>query len=158
MPCNTPQKSKGWMERAGFVDVEEHILKLPVGTWPKKKKFKFVGLFEMVNKQKGLEALSMMAFTRALKWSPERMQVFLAEVRKQMKIEVFIVTTIGKSSMQGPCRLTLTREAILFSGENRKILPGSSCFSSCFFGLVVIRKYSAGIITRLRKNVRSDLE
>lgn len=84
-PCNTPQKLKGWMERAGFVDVEEHVLKLPVGTWPRDKRLKNVGLFEMVNMQEGLEALSMMAFTRALEWSPEKVQVFLADVRKQTK-------------------------------------------------------------------------
>jgi hypothetical protein len=84
-PCDTPAKLKGWMEEAGFVDVEEHILKLPVGPWPKDKRLKNVGLFEMVNMQEGLEALSMMAFTRALKWSPERVQLFMAEVRKQTK-------------------------------------------------------------------------
>jgi len=84
-PCDTPCKLKDWMEIAGFVDVEEHVLKLPVGTWPKDKRLKNVGLFEMVNMQEGLEALSMMSFTRALKWSPERVQLFLSDVRKQTK-------------------------------------------------------------------------
>jgi hypothetical protein len=84
-PCDTPQKLKGWMEAAGFVDVEEHILKLPVGPWPKDRRLKNVGLFEMVNMQEGLEGLTFMAFTRALKWSPERVQMFLMEVRNQVK-------------------------------------------------------------------------
>jgi hypothetical protein len=81
-PCDTPQRLKGWMERAGSVDVQEHVLKLLVGTWSKDKRLKHIGLFDMVNMQEGLKALSMMPFTRALKWSPERVQVFSAEVRK----------------------------------------------------------------------------
>lgn len=84
-PCDSPQKLKGWMESAGFVEVEQHILKIPVGTWPRDKRLKNVGLFEMVNMQDGLEGLSMMPFTRALNWSPEEVQVFLASVRTQTK-------------------------------------------------------------------------
>jgi hypothetical protein len=84
-PCETPQRSKGWMERAGIFDVQEHVLKLLAGISPKDKRLKHIGLFEMVNMQKGLEALSMMPFTRALKWLPERVQVFSVEVRKQTK-------------------------------------------------------------------------
>jgi len=61
------------------------VLKLPVGPWPRDPRLKKVGLFEMVNMQEGLEGLSMMAFTRALDWSPERVQLFLADVRKQVR-------------------------------------------------------------------------
>lgn len=84
-PCTTAAKLKTWMREAGFVDIEEHILKLPVGPWPKDKRLKRVGLFEMVNMDEGVEGLSMMAFTRALNWSPERVHLFLADVRKQAK-------------------------------------------------------------------------
>jgi ubiquinone/menaquinone biosynthesis C-methylase UbiE len=84
-PVETAQKLKPWMEEAGFVDVQEHILKLPVGPWPKDKRLKQVGLFEMVNMTEGVEGLTMMAFTRALKWSPERVQLFLLDVRNQVK-------------------------------------------------------------------------
>jgi hypothetical protein len=73
------------MEEVGFVDVEEHVLKLPVGPWAKDRRMKNVGLFEMVNMQEGLEGLTFMAFTRALQWSPERVQLFLMEVRNQVK-------------------------------------------------------------------------
>ena len=73
------------MINAGFVDVEEHVLKLPVGMWPKNKRLKNVGLFEMVNMDEGLEGLSMMLFTRVLKWTPEQVQLFLMDVRKDVK-------------------------------------------------------------------------
>lgn len=84
-PAQTAAKLKTWMEEAGFVDVQEHILKLPVGPWPKDPRLKKVGMFEMMNMTEGIEGLSMMAFTRALNWLPERVQVFLLEVRNQIK-------------------------------------------------------------------------
>jgi hypothetical protein len=84
-PVTTVTNIKRWMEEAGFIEVEEHILKLPVGPWPKDKRLKKVGLFESVNMHDGIEGLSIMSFTRALKWSPEAVQVFLMEVRKQVK-------------------------------------------------------------------------
>ena len=67
------------------MDVEEHIVKLPVGPWPKDKRLKNIGLFEMVNMDEGLEGLTMMLFTRALEWSPERVQLFLKGVREEVK-------------------------------------------------------------------------
>jgi len=33
----------------------------------------------------GLEGLTMMLFTRALEWSPERVQLFLKDVREEVK-------------------------------------------------------------------------
>lgn len=73
------------MEDAGFVDVEEHILKLPCGTWPKDARLKKIGLFEMINITEGLDALSLMLFTRALGMSREETEVFLIEVRNAAK-------------------------------------------------------------------------
>jgi hypothetical protein len=61
------------------------FLKLPVGPWPKDKRLKNVGLFEMVNMDEGLESLSLMLFTRALKWTREEVLMFLMDVRKATK-------------------------------------------------------------------------
>ncbi|KAF2457406.1 S-adenosyl-L-methionine-dependent methyltransferase, partial [Lineolata rhizophorae] len=81
----SPQHLADQMREAGFVDVREHVLKLPVGPWPKDKRLKHVGMFEMVNMVEGVEALSMRLFTRALGWSPERVQLLLERVRKEAK-------------------------------------------------------------------------
>lgn len=70
---------------AGFVDVQEHILKVPVGPWAKNKKLKTVGMFEMINMDEGLGSLSMMLFTRALNWSVEQVELFLMKVRNDVK-------------------------------------------------------------------------
>lgn len=83
--ASSPTRLKSMMIDAGFVDVQEHILKLPVGPWPKNKRLKNIGLFEMVNMDEGLEGLTIMLFTRALKWTQEEVQLFLTQVRKDAK-------------------------------------------------------------------------
>jgi len=73
------------MEEAGFVDVEEHILKLPVGPWPRDPRLKRVGLFEMVNMTEGIQGLTIMLFTRCLQWTPTQVELFLMDVRNDAK-------------------------------------------------------------------------
>lgn len=73
------------MEEAGFVDVKEHILKLPVGSWPKDRRLKQVGLLESVNMTEGIQGLTMMLFTRCLHWTPAEVEVFLSRVRRDVK-------------------------------------------------------------------------
>ncbi|KAF4303551.1 putative tam domain methyltransferase protein [Botryosphaeria dothidea] len=84
-PPASPRHLKTWMEAAGFVDVEEHVLKLPIGPWPKEQRLKQVGAFERVNMDEGIEGLTLMLFTRALGWSKDEVEVFLAQIRKEVK-------------------------------------------------------------------------
>ena len=44
---------KQWMEQTGFIDVQEHILKLPIGPWARDLRLKKCGLFERVNWTEG---------------------------------------------------------------------------------------------------------
>jgi len=83
--ASSPKSLKEWMLEAGFVDVQEHILKLPVGPWATNTKLKTIGRFEMINMDEGLGSLSLMLFTRALKWSVDEVELFLMNVRKDVK-------------------------------------------------------------------------
>ncbi|KIW44598.1 uncharacterized protein PV06_03056 [Exophiala oligosperma] len=83
--ATSPRNLKTWMEEAGFVDVKEHILKLPVGSWPKDRRLKQVGLLESVNMTEGIQGLTMMLFTRCLHWTPAEVEVFLSRVRRDVK-------------------------------------------------------------------------
>ncbi|ETN43406.1 uncharacterized protein HMPREF1541_02565 [Cyphellophora europaea CBS 101466] len=83
--ARAPQFLKQQMLEAGFVNVEQHILKLPVGSWPKDPRLKRCGLFETVNMTDGISGLTTMLFTRALGWTREEVEVFLTEVRKEAK-------------------------------------------------------------------------
>lgn len=58
---------------------------LPVGPWAKNSKLKTIGRFEMINMDEGLGSLSLMLFTRALKWSVDEVELFLMNVRKDVK-------------------------------------------------------------------------
>jgi len=84
-PLNNPPKYAEWMRDAGFTDVHSSLYKWPSNTWPKGKKEKTLGLWNMVNTLDGLEGFTMAMFTRVLGWTPEEVQLFLVEVRRDCK-------------------------------------------------------------------------
>lgn len=82
---NSTIQIKEMMEQAGFADVEEHVVKLPIGPWPKNKQLKTVGAFELVNMVDGIEGLTMRLFSKALGMPVDEIQVLLMNVRKEAK-------------------------------------------------------------------------
>jgi hypothetical protein len=44
---------------AGFINVEERVVKLPIGPWAKDKKLRTVGLYAQASIEDGLEGLSL---------------------------------------------------------------------------------------------------
>ncbi|KAH8684140.1 S-adenosyl-L-methionine-dependent methyltransferase [Ilyonectria robusta] len=76
---------KQQMIDAGFVNVTEVIYKWPTNRWPVDPYYKDLGFWCFHNIAGGLSGLSMALFTRALGWSSEEVEVFLANVRKDMK-------------------------------------------------------------------------
>jgi hypothetical protein len=49
---------------AGFVNVEERTVKIPIGHWPKNKKLRMAGLYCRASIEDGLEGLSLGPLTR----------------------------------------------------------------------------------------------
>ncbi len=76
---------KAQMEAAGFVDVTEVKRIWPGNRWPKDKRLKEVGMWALENMESGLESLSAALFTRVLGWTKEALDVFLVDVRKEMR-------------------------------------------------------------------------
>ncbi|KAN0116888.1 S-adenosyl-L-methionine-dependent methyltransferase [Hyaloscypha variabilis] len=76
---------KKWVEEAGFENVEEQVLVVPIGTWPKDKHYKEIGAWHHIVKSEGLEAVSLRMFTNVLGWTPEEVLVFLTKVRAEFK-------------------------------------------------------------------------
>jgi hypothetical protein len=76
------------MRNAGFVDVVVRPFKLPLGPWPKDKRLKRGGSAQLVALYEGLQSISLALFTRCLDWSPEGVEVFLAQVRKDMNAKL----------------------------------------------------------------------
>ena len=82
---NTGPKLEGWIRDAGFVNIKQHIAKLPMGGWPKNKVLKEVGILNVEQALMGLEGLVLRLFTQALGWSIPEVEVFLVGLRKDIK-------------------------------------------------------------------------
>lgn len=74
-------KQKKLIEDAGFVDVQEKILPIPVGPWAKSKKAKELGTFLRENMLECVDTFTMSLFTRVLGWTVEECQVLMAHCR-----------------------------------------------------------------------------
>ncbi|KAF4953755.1 hypothetical protein FGADI_5748 [Fusarium gaditjirri] len=89
-PMDSALKYKDQLEAAGFVDVNIVRRKWPLNKWPKDPKHKQIGSWAQQNTLDALAALSLAVFTRpdgqgALGWSKEEVEVFLTDVRKDIK-------------------------------------------------------------------------
>ncbi|KAJ0269800.1 hypothetical protein COL940_012162 [Colletotrichum noveboracense] len=76
---------KQLMIEAGFEDVTMHVYKWPTNGWPKDPRYREIGLWNYENTMMGLEGYTMAPLTRALDWMPAEVDVFLIDVRKDLK-------------------------------------------------------------------------
>ncbi|TVY82515.1 Secondary metabolism regulator [Lachnellula suecica] len=74
-----------YMRKAGFEDVVEKRVKVPSSAWPKEKRLKLIGAFEMHNLVRGLSAMSLRMFSKAYGWSQEQVELFLVQTRKDVQ-------------------------------------------------------------------------
>ncbi|CAF3457233.1 unnamed protein product [Fusarium graminearum] len=84
-PLDSCLRYKQQLLDAGFVDVVETIYKWPTNPWPRDPKFKEMGLWNYENLGNGASGLSLALFTRALGWTAEQVEIFLVDVRRDMK-------------------------------------------------------------------------
>lgn len=75
------------MRDAGFTNVQEIILKLPLGIWPKDRVLKRAGLYWQVAISDRLRSLSGRVFTVGLGWSIEAVDVYLIDFRKSLDLD-----------------------------------------------------------------------
>ncbi|KAL6362925.1 hypothetical protein LRP88_02325 [Fusarium phalaenopsidis] len=89
-PLDSALRYKEQLEAAGFVDVHVVQRKWPMNRWPKAKIYKQIGMWANQNTMDALAAISLAVFTRpegqgGLGWTSEELEVFLIEVRKDIK-------------------------------------------------------------------------
>ncbi|KAH8648780.1 S-adenosyl-L-methionine-dependent methyltransferase [Tricladium varicosporioides] len=82
VPLDACEKYAEQFRDAGFEDVVEKRVKMPASPWPKEKRLKLVGAFEVHNLLRGLSGMSLRMFSRAYGWSQEQIELFLMTVRK----------------------------------------------------------------------------
>ena len=76
---------RAWLEGEGFVDVKEYPFKVPINTWPKDKRLKEIGKYQLINYTEGCEGICIGLLTRVLQWQPAEVQVLLARLRVELK-------------------------------------------------------------------------
>ncbi|GKT52086.1 putative methyltransferase tdiE [Colletotrichum spaethianum] len=87
---NPGPKLENWVKEAGgFVNVAHQKFKVPMGDWPKDPHYKECGLINLIQILDGLEGFTLRLFTGVLGWTKEEVLVFLAEVRRELKSQVF---------------------------------------------------------------------
>jgi hypothetical protein len=87
-PIDTIDTMRGAIEKAGFVDVHEKELKLPVGPWAKDPVLKEAGRLNYHHWASGLEGWGMWVLTKfglPEPWAKEEVQVYTGDLRKELK-------------------------------------------------------------------------
>jgi SAM-dependent methyltransferase len=78
-------ESRKHMEEAGFVEIKETKLKLPVNNWPKDQKLKHAGTCFQYALERDMEGFSMFVCTELLGWSKEEVHVMVAKMRQEIR-------------------------------------------------------------------------
>ncbi|KAF3806677.1 putative methyltransferase tdiE [Colletotrichum gloeosporioides] len=80
-----PPKLKPLMAEVGFEDVTLVRYKWPINDWPKDPRWKELGAWNLENNLGAAESLAMAPLTRAHEWSRAEVEVFLMEVRQDLR-------------------------------------------------------------------------
>ena len=70
---------------AGFVDVHEEKLILPLGIWPQDRELKRLGGYGLLNMLDGVEGFTLKLFMKVLGWEDGPCRRFIDQVRKEFK-------------------------------------------------------------------------
>ena len=84
--ANPGPRLEQWMKDAGFVDIKVTKYVVPFGPWPKDKALKDMGFLNYLQLDQSLDAIAMALLTNMPEpWTPAEVEVFLVDVRKDMK-------------------------------------------------------------------------
>ncbi|KAN0122805.1 S-adenosyl-L-methionine-dependent methyltransferase [Hyaloscypha variabilis] len=83
-PLTVAHKLKRWYIEAGFEDVHEIVIKLPINSWPRHKHPKTLGKYWAENLLAGLQGFTLGLFSRELNWSKTEIEVYLVNIRKSL--------------------------------------------------------------------------
>ncbi|CAI4219756.1 unnamed protein product [Parascedosporium putredinis] len=82
LPEDSAQKRLA--QEAGFTNIQERRLKIPIGSWPKDATLKHWGAWNRQFLLQGLEGFSLKGLTDTLEWKYEDAQLYLAGLRKEL--------------------------------------------------------------------------
>jgi hypothetical protein len=77
-------ETRTMLERQGFVEIQEQVIKVPLNPWPADPHLKDIGRWYNLGLTQGLEALSLGPFTRVNLWTKADVDRLIAEVKKEV--------------------------------------------------------------------------
>ncbi|KAK3332564.1 S-adenosyl-L-methionine-dependent methyltransferase [Cercophora scortea] len=78
------QNWKRYLEDAGYVDVVQHVVKIPTNPWPKDERLKKIGAFELAHFRDGIANVFARGYEDILGGDPVYLQVLLAKARQEV--------------------------------------------------------------------------
>lgn len=73
-----------WMRDAGFKNVVEKVIQMPINSWPRGEKNKVLGVYFLADALEGVGAVSMAVLTRN-GMTTEEVDSMAAEIKSEMK-------------------------------------------------------------------------
>ncbi|KAF2027177.1 S-adenosyl-L-methionine-dependent methyltransferase [Setomelanomma holmii] len=80
---------KARMEAAGFVDVSEKVVKVPIGPWPKDPRMKEIGRYQREHMVLGIEPYTLGFIGKVLGWSEAECRILIAKVTNDVRNKAF---------------------------------------------------------------------
>ncbi|KAI5817857.1 S-adenosyl-L-methionine-dependent methyltransferase [Pyronema omphalodes] len=84
-PAANGEQMKKDLEKAGFVDVQIHIARQPLGPWPKEPRLKQIGAMMLLSSETMFSAYGMVPFTRILGMSEEEARNMCETAKRGVK-------------------------------------------------------------------------
>jgi hypothetical protein len=81
-PIAYQTNTRAMLEAAGFVHINEQIIRLPFNSWPRDAHSKSIGRWYCAGLLDWIEALSMQPFTKVYGWRPEEFRHLLDSVTR----------------------------------------------------------------------------
>lgn len=78
-------KLQGWVQDAGFTKIKHQLLPIPTGTWPKDKRLKEIGAFDLVQFLDGMENISMRVLTALRGYTKDEVTILLAKLKNDLR-------------------------------------------------------------------------
>jgi hypothetical protein len=73
------------MEKAGFVDIVEKKVKVPLHGWPKNPKLRQAGFLGQAALDQSLDGFGLLILTQILGWSAEEAAILTAKMRAEIR-------------------------------------------------------------------------
>ncbi|KAK3986961.1 S-adenosyl-L-methionine-dependent methyltransferase [Cladorrhinum sp. PSN332] len=91
---NVARHHKQWMIDAGFEDVQERVVRIPIGPWAKDPALKELGRFEQIHMQMSVASHTPALFTRVHNFSEMQVQLLIEGVKREFRSKDLRLITV----------------------------------------------------------------